>query len=510
MGTRTKKPKAGTIRPGAIRADVYNEGLCVYLHDEANTDRLRVMIADKKKFPQCSPKKTFFENLSTAKLSKEAKSAGLALAYTLDQDDEVSVDVVIGDPLNEKELAVAEWLDPQRARIALPSGRLRIDTPNTMPLDPDDKHDAGAVVDVPPGDYVLTLYRVDWDELRRSGKRYKGPSEALVLTPTDKAGEAKLEGPILEWKPRKRPRVGGVKPKSGQSEFNCKLIFLGYWENFGVNFTRESAAKMGLEPGARLRFTIEKIVLDALFLGEMTPADCMRYFPKPKLEAAVAPFKEFALTEWSSMPKKEFLAFRRVQAKKCIPERLIEKWFPATGIVLPERWDLPRPAAAPPVEIKGKAIRGTVLFSSPEEAVLDITAKHLEAIGAKPGDLLRLQTENGASRTLAYGAEISAQSMHTVFTRALAGLMEQAYGRMIELKYRYFTFDGPNAYAGMLPFTRLEKNDAWPVVAVQLPGVGDPARASLRLTPFLAAGESGPTERITGLGAGTRVEVRSI
>ena len=39
--------------------------------------------------------------------------------------------------------------------------------PNTLPLDPEEPSDLGAVADMPPGEYALSLYRVDWEACER-------------------------------------------------------------------------------------------------------------------------------------------------------------------------------------------------------------------------------------------------------------------------------------------------------------------------------------------------------
>src|SRR5690554_5548585 len=108
----TPKPRKGTIRPSATRLRVYNEGLCVYLHDEGAGDELRNMMQSKS-FRGVSPEKTFFENLSVRAFGQAVARKGLALAYTLEQDDEVEVEVVAGAALTESELSVARWLEPQ-------------------------------------------------------------------------------------------------------------------------------------------------------------------------------------------------------------------------------------------------------------------------------------------------------------------------------------------------------------------------------------------------------------
>src|SRR5262245_11626640 len=116
-----KKPKPGVIRAAARRVEVYNEGLCVYLHDEGHQPRLREMIASGK-YGQAGAGNTFYDNLSEPEFGMAVAKKRLALAYELQQDDEVAVEVAVGPPLTTKELAVARWLPPQRAKLDLPTG----------------------------------------------------------------------------------------------------------------------------------------------------------------------------------------------------------------------------------------------------------------------------------------------------------------------------------------------------------------------------------------------------
>ena len=62
---------------------------------------------------------------------------GLAFAFELEQHDEIEIEVVVGPPLTSEQLADAHWMQPQLTWLRLPSGRLRVDMPNTMPVDPD-------------------------------------------------------------------------------------------------------------------------------------------------------------------------------------------------------------------------------------------------------------------------------------------------------------------------------------------------------------------------------------
>jgi hypothetical protein len=127
-----KKVGPPVIRPDAQRVWVYNEGLCVYLHDAGHTGRLRGMLAGGR-YGAANPDQDFFSNLSEPTFGAAVAADGLAAAYELLQDDEVVTEVAVGPPLTDAELAVARWWPPQRALLDLPTGRLRVDTPNTMP-----------------------------------------------------------------------------------------------------------------------------------------------------------------------------------------------------------------------------------------------------------------------------------------------------------------------------------------------------------------------------------------
>jgi hypothetical protein len=150
------------------------------LHDAGHTERLRKMLASGK-YGAANPDRDFFSNLSELEFGAAVAAEGLAAAYELQQDDEVVTKVAVGQPLTKAELAIARWWPLQRALLDLPTGPLRVDTPNTMPLDPDEQDDKGAIVTVPPGRYILMLYRIDLDAMRREEvTKYRGPEEEIT------------------------------------------------------------------------------------------------------------------------------------------------------------------------------------------------------------------------------------------------------------------------------------------------------------------------------------------
>lgn len=512
MPKKSAQRKPGFIRPSATPVHVYNEGLCVYLHDEGNTEVLRKMLGGGK-YPGCTSQENFFANLSQPKFSKDVAAKGLAVAYTLEQDDEISAEVGVGPPLDEQELSVGRWLEPQYARLSLPTGRLRIDSPNTMPLDPDEKQDPGHIVEVPPGDYLLTLYRIDWDELPRAGlKKYKGPQEFILLTPLKDAKKikAKPAGPILEFTFRK-PDPSWKDKQVASGKFTGKLIFAGYWEMFAVNLDRGAAKKLGLQPGSRLQFACDKFKLDGLYLGDMSRADFTQFYTKDRLDRELEKYKEFALSEWGKFGGKQVLQFARYKSTRAVPERLHEVWTVATGIVLPETWTLPQPATTQPAQLKNGAIHATVTFSAPEEVILNVCPEHLESLHAKPGDAFRLSGQN-SSRTLIYEADPAARCRHTIVTGDMPPSYENFYRQMAQTQgNRFYTLPRLNPlkpYPGELPVTNLPNDDDWPTVGILAPDVGHTDLQTLRLTPFSVDGKDAPATWSEGLEVGATIEIR--
>lgn len=186
------------IRKGSTAVNVYNDGLVVFLYDEANSEAIQ----------KADP--TLLEGFGEDD-AKDPKLAGLAskgllVAYELPQDDELSIEVSIGDPLTDEELKKGRWHTMRRAPIHLPSGKLCIEGYGNLRLSPDYDPDEepGAVVDVPSGDYVLSLYHTDWDALENDGlwddsKDWKGPGQVILLTPAADAEPVANPAPMLRF-----------------------------------------------------------------------------------------------------------------------------------------------------------------------------------------------------------------------------------------------------------------------------------------------------------------------
>jgi len=186
------------IRENSTAVNVYNDGLVVFLYDEANG----------KTIQKANP--TLLEGFSDEDAADpklaDLASKGLLIAYELEQDDELSIEVSVGGPLTDKELEKDRWHAVQRAPIHLPSGKLHLEGYGNFLLSPDYDPDEepGAVVDVPPGDYVLSLYRCNWEALEEDGlwddeKEWEGPGQVITLTPAADVEPVADPAPMLRF-----------------------------------------------------------------------------------------------------------------------------------------------------------------------------------------------------------------------------------------------------------------------------------------------------------------------
>ncbi len=188
----------GPIRKGAIPVHIYNEGLVVFLYDEAKEERIKD--ADPEIIWGAG------ENAFDDPTTQELLASGELLIYGLDGDGGVDFEVVVGAPLLEKELSGGKWYPPETGYLSLPSGRLCVHSYNTLPMgdNDDDPPDEGAVVEVPAGTYCVTLYRKDWDEMEDAGMvAFDAAQEAGI----DVYGQGRVDE-VIVLTPAQKPAAG--------------------------------------------------------------------------------------------------------------------------------------------------------------------------------------------------------------------------------------------------------------------------------------------------------------
>ena len=483
MARKKLKP---VIRENAVPVYVYNEGLVVYLYDEANTAKLKSLLQKHRLL-----KNDFFNNLHAKKFRDIVTREALCVAYTLEQDDPVSAEVGTGSPLTQEELKIARWLEPQTARLSLPSGRLRIDTPNTMPLDPDPRDDPGATVEVEPGEYVLTLYRIDWAEMRRAGIKKKVPDEFLLLTPIQHAKGNVAGGAILEF-PLRQEKDWVKDYQVDQKHFDGKLYFYGYWEGFYINLERSAAKQLGLRRGNRLRIETERLQIDALFLGDFKHEDFFAFYGKEKVEDRIKSFKEFAFGEWKKMEGRDILHFIRQKTTRAVMERYMDTWIPVRMVVLPEQWEMPEPdKMGGAVRVNRDAILGTVMTGTDLDALLTIKDSDLQEWNLAHGDLMTLICGDEI-RTLVFSESERKSHSYHFLTRKFEARYEPSLRMVMDTGGKCFgQKSGKSAYTGGLAVHWLPAKEQPPVVGY-FDSIGG-AGKFLRIRPVPVDGSTVPS-----------------
>jgi hypothetical protein len=183
------------LRPDSTLADPYNDGLIIFLYDDANLDRLTSAGTDvfDEGMPD-DPDDAFVDLVNE----------GAIVAFELEQDDDPAIEVSVGPPFTDEELALGRWWPAQSAPISLPSGTLMIESYNTLRASSyvDEDEEPGGRVDLAPGDYLLTLYRLDWQALEQAGlgedlESWGGPWHIVTLTRLAAGAEIASTTPVL-------------------------------------------------------------------------------------------------------------------------------------------------------------------------------------------------------------------------------------------------------------------------------------------------------------------------
>ena len=251
MPRRKRLRTWGRLRKGAHAVDVYSDGRAVFLYDESHTTTIR----ESGAFAEASSGPGAARRPALRALAQQ----GVLVVYEQPVDDGVRLEVLVGPPLSEKEKGGVRWLAPQRARLWLPSGRLRVDSPDTLPGG--DGEQRSGRIQVPPGDYLLVLHRLDVDATARLlNADVDGPLEVVTLTPLDRTSAPAPVAPMLlyegsaEWSWPGRYSVEGKR-------FRGLALFNGADSQVLLNLDRAAAGRLGLRAGMGLTLSVEELAL---------------------------------------------------------------------------------------------------------------------------------------------------------------------------------------------------------------------------------------------------------
>lgn len=407
--------RSDVIRKGATRAELYNEGLLVYLYDSKN--RQAIMKQNGHKLVDMpiarTPEQKKLVVEQEKKLAQFSRSAML-VAYELQQDDSLVTDVIVGEPLTIPEMKPVRgvrWHKPQRSRLSLPSGELRIETPNSCRIARDEEpQELGATIKVPKGEYTLTLYRIDYDETsdtaREEYQKYKGPQEVIVLTPASRAKAPHATSALLPF-PIKREKLTWVGKYSISSQSgSCMVNFVDYWEFFRLNLDRGAFTQAKIEPGSLLEISavgkkFNLVYLEGLEFNLGHLGAYQSLFGNERMTASIRSLPEVSFGGFQKVDDAgtEILFCMRIKATDAVDRKHHGKWRKATMQLPPQKLEFADRASFGKWRREQDSLHGEVLFRTPYYVSMNFDASALQSLGAKAGDILRLRI-GGQSATL--------------------------------------------------------------------------------------------------------------
>jgi hypothetical protein len=269
MAKRKSRTQAAGAKPPLLRMtgrrlQVRNSGLEVWLYDDANRERISAENPPTE-LPTGMPAK--FDELTRE---------GLIVGYSLAQDDDLDVEVHVGEPLSESDLARGRWLAPQSAFLRLPSGRLCVESNDASRVGSGQPTEKGGAVEVPAGDYRLTLYRADYEALSRENLIWQGPQQVIVLTPGGSRNEA--AGDLLPFElKRDLSWVGRYQVRGRRAE--TLAWFPDHWDTFVLNLDAAAVKQLSLAPGTYLRTDVRSPAITLISAYAATWAEARRLPP---------------------------------------------------------------------------------------------------------------------------------------------------------------------------------------------------------------------------------------
>lgn len=313
-------PRIKKIRSDSQIVRRANDGLVAFLYDEAHADAIR------KAKPRIL--KAFGEreagDTELARLAKQGK----LVAVELTQDDDFSIEIAGGKPLTGAELKKAVFGEPQRAYFSAPSGTVAIEGYDNLRLSPDRDPEAepGPAIDLAPGDYVLSLYRLDWSAAEN--EKWTGAEYIVVFTPAADSDAIDAPAPVL------RVPAGAEDDGAWVGAYSFKSgVFRGLAKYhpdsmaWSVNVDPAAAKTLGLETGGVLLIESKDDEWATVFIGE-TIAEA-----RPILELLDEdPMPDVWLAEWASDSddaKKNHLMLQPT-SDTAIPDDAPQGWIPVT------------------------------------------------------------------------------------------------------------------------------------------------------------------------------------
>lgn len=319
----------GKPRAASFRVSFYNDGLVVFLYDEQSAGAIR----------DANPTllEGFGEDDATDPVLARLARDGLLVAFELEQDDDIDLEVAVRAPLSKAQQG-RTWLPAQRAKLVLPSGTLCIEGYNNLRLTADSPLDneAGGAVVVPPGEYVVSLYRRPPEGGPVEGDKAEGPRHLIVLTDVNQTEAVERVQPMLrgadaaatileDW-------VGNYEIRDGTFVGLARLHSAG--RLVSLNMDPRAVEALGVRPGTILDVSIPEAEVE-LRVAYFTPASA---------EAVVAAMDgQSPPIEWTAIiqrfvdrgPEWHHVVMSTITTRLDIATEHADRWLRATATVRP-------------------------------------------------------------------------------------------------------------------------------------------------------------------------------
>lgn len=321
-----KKLPAGLLK-GAQRVKVFSSGLDVWLYDPSFREALKASRAFEPRAGEAMRRKAMQRFVREGKL----------LSYGLMQDDSIDVAVAVRAPLAKGELGTLPWREPQQGYLRLPSGRLVVESNDALTLRRQKPTDAGAEIGVPPGDYMLTLHRVDWDVLAEDEIDYEGPSEFITLTGGAEAKPVPGQPESLPWE---RPEGGAAAWKVEQGAYAGAAIFDDDLMALRIAIGAKGISLLGLKDRSVTLLRVPALGFECALVwirGDRSKGEYYDRLERLRPPAACAG-KEWAICNLQlETPGDDTVFCLRRDGKARIARKFRNAWHPATLAVLAEQ-----------------------------------------------------------------------------------------------------------------------------------------------------------------------------
>lgn len=317
-----KRPEEGLLSK-AQRVRVFNSGLEVWLYDKSYRDELKASGA----FEEDADDALFDKTMATFVRD------GRIMAYQLMQDDSLNIAVTVRKPFTTHELATSRWLTPQQAFLRLPSGRLVVESNDSLTIRNSKPSDRGAELEVPAGDYLATLYRVDWDTLEADETQWEGPSELITLTRGARAKPVRGQPTVLPWKPR---GPGGATWKIDDGVYAGAVAFHDEELAMSIALDAEGVLQLGLKDKSIALLSVPGLKFECALVcvtGDKTQRTYYERLEKLRPPAAQAG-KQWAHCQLDLDPGAQSVLCLRRNSKTRVHKKQQDVWQQATMRVL--------------------------------------------------------------------------------------------------------------------------------------------------------------------------------